>query len=281
MNILYCGDCHIADGLVLSALSLANHTTEPLNIHVLTMSLHTPEKDYHPIDPRLMAFLEARLRAVHPDSSVSVTDVGSLFEREIPLVNLGTRFTPYCMLRLFADELPLPDKLLYLDTDVLCRKDFSDFYHQDVSDIELAGVLDHYGRWFFRRNPFRMDYINSGVLLLNMAKIRETGLFRRCRTLCCTKKMFMPDQSALNKLAAAKRLQPRRYNEQRLLHSDTVFQHFTTSFRFFPRFRVVTVKPWEPEKMHHELKLHEYDPLLAQAEAFHRDFYEYAGGQPV
>lgn len=34
---------------------------------------------------------------------------------------MGTRFTPCCMLRLYADRIPeLPDRLLYLDTDVLC-----------------------------------------------------------------------------------------------------------------------------------------------------------------
>ncbi len=36
---------------------------------------------------------------------------------------MKTRFTPCCMLRLFADEiLELPDKILYLDNDVICRK---------------------------------------------------------------------------------------------------------------------------------------------------------------
>jgi len=74
--------------------------------------------------------------------------------------------------------------------------------------------------------------------------------------------MFLPDQSALNKLSVSKKRQPRRFNEQRKLRRDTVFQHFTTSFRFFPWFHTVTVKPWEIEKMHSKLKLHEYDTIL-------------------
>ncbi len=268
MNILYCGDRNIADGLVLSALSLANHTDEPLHIYVLTMSLVTPEKTYAPVPASLLQFLAQKLQETHPGSTVKCTDVAPLFAREVPEINLDTRFTPFCMLRLFADELPLPDKMLYLDTDVLCRGDFSEFYRQDLSGVEFAGTLDYYGRWFFRRKWYRMDYVNSGVLLLNMKRIRETGLFRRCREMCRTEKMFMPDQSALNRLAQQKRLVPRRYNDQRRLHRDTVFQHFTTSFRFFPWFRVVTVKPWEPEKMHRVLRLHEYDDLLAQWSAF-------------
>ena len=43
-----------------------------------------------------------------------------------------------------------------------------------------------------------------------------------------------------------------------------MFQHFTTSFRFFPWFHPVTVKPWDVERMHRVLKLHEYDDLLAE-----------------
>ena len=50
----------------------------------------------------------------------------------------------------------------------------------------------------------------------------------------------------------------------RKLHNDTVFQHFTTSFRFFPWLRALTVKPWQIERVQQELKLHEYDELLAE-----------------
>ncbi|MCD7884699.1 MAG: hypothetical protein LUI87_13495, partial [Lachnospiraceae bacterium] len=78
------------------------------------------------------------------------------------------------------------------------------------------------------------------------------------------KKMFMPDQSAINKLAAQKKLCSRAYNEQRRLHEETVFQHFTTSFRFFPWLHTLTVKPWQIEQVHEKLKLHEYDDILQE-----------------
>ena len=77
-------------------------------------------------------------------------------------------------------------------------------------------------------------------------------------------KMFMPDQSALNKLAVKKRILPRRYNDQRKLHDDTVIQHFSTTFRFFPWIYTVTVKPWQIDEVHDTLKLHEYDDLLEE-----------------
>lgn len=265
MNILYCGDDYIEEGLLISILSLLNNVDEPLGIYILTMQLKTAEKVYQPVSDTAAAFLHEQVRSVHPASFVQKIDITELFLQELPLANMGTRFTPCCMLRLFADLVPqLPEKILYLDNDVVCRQDCGSFYQQDIADYELAGVLDHYGKWLFRRSLARLDYLNSGVLLLNLRKIRETGLFHNCRQLCREKTMFMPDQSAINALASAKKFLPRRYNEQRKLHKDTVFQHFTTSFRFFPWLRALTVKPWQVERVQQELKLHEYDELLAE-----------------
>lgn len=259
MNILYCGDRNIADGLMISVLSLLRQVKEPLHIFILTMTCAGCE----PLPESLAKVLEQRV--CPGGGSVRLLDVSDLFDKEPPEANLETRFTPCCMLRLYADLLPeIPERILYLDTDVICRRDCREFYEQDMGKNEVAGVLDYYGSWFFRRNPFRRDYLNSGVMLLNMKRIRQTGLFRKCRSRCAEKKMFMPDQSAINKLALRKSIQPRRYNEQRKLHPDTVFQHFSTTFRFFPYIRTITVKPWQPERMHEVLHLYEYDDLLEE-----------------
>lgn len=263
MDILYGGDKKIEDGLLLSILSLLKNVEEPLHIFVLTMHFCAGEKEYHPISGPFAAALDKMVKKVNPDNSVSLIDITEMFYAEVPKANLDTRFTPCCMLRLFADEITdLPDKILYLDNDVICRKDCSRFFHQDISGYEFAGALDYYGRWFFRKNLLKSDYQNSGVLLMNMRMLRKSGLLRKCRKLCAEKKMFMPDQSALNKLAVSKKIVSRCFNEQHKLQKDTVLQHFTTSFRFFPRFHVVTVKPWDIERMHSELKLYEYDKLF-------------------
>ena len=263
MNLLYCGDQNIQDGLLISILSLLKHGSDELHIYVMTMELHTVQKDYHAIPDQTISFLNQLVQRTNRNSFVKKYDCTALFKRQIPQKNMGTRFTPYAMLRLFADQLPdLPAKLLYLDSDVVCRQDPREFYHQDITDVELVGVLDYYGRWFFHHSLTHLDYINSGVLLLNMEKIKQTKLFERARERCVKRWMFMPDQSALNKLAQAKRIVPRKYNEQHQLYDDTVFQHFTTSFKFFPLFKIQTIKPWEVQQVHDVLGIHEYDDIL-------------------
>lgn len=229
------------------------------------MNMQIEKKNLKGISDSSIEILDKKVKQENNNSFVKKIDITEMFYNNLPEKNMHTRFTPYCMIRLFADEIQeLPDKILYLDTDVICRRDFSEFYNQDISNYEIVGVLDHYGKWFFKKNILKMDYINSGVLLLNLAKIRETGLFKKCRKMCQEEEMFMPDQSAINKLAVAKKLQPRKYNEQRKLHKNTVFQHFTTSFRFFPWFHTLTIKPWQIDRVHEELKITEYDDIFEE-----------------
>lgn len=273
MNILYCGDKNIIHGVVISALSVAKNVNEPLSVYIMTIGCSINSKDYYAVESDFGEYLTNVLKGYNSKSQVRVIDITEMFHKEIPFANLDTRFTPGCMVRLFADSVAqLPRKVLYLDNDVICRKDFSLMYHSDMGDNEIAGVLDYYGKWFFKRKIIRFDYLNSGVLMLNLDRIRKTDLFARCRRMCIEKKMFMPDQSAINKLATSKRILPRRYNEQRRLKSDTVFQHFTTSFRFFPYIHTITVKPWQKDKLHSVLGIYEYDDLLDYASASVRNY---------
>ncbi len=264
INLLFCGDACVADGVLLSTLSVLEHMRQPLHIFLLTAAVDAEQGARRPMSADFAARLQRVVQGTHPDSRVTRVDLTEAFSQDPPIANMGTRFTPLCMLRLYADLVPeMPERLLYLDSDVLCRRDFSAFYGQDMTGVELCGVLDRYGSWFFRGGRWRRNYVNSGVLLLNMAEIRRSGLFARCRALCREKEMFMPDQTALNKLAR-KRLASRRYNEQADPRPDTVFQHFSTRFRFFPYVRTVTVKPWEEQRVHEVLGLQDYDGLYAR-----------------
>lgn len=263
MNILYCGDKNTADGLLLSVLSLLRTVREELHIYILTLRYGQGDILCQPLTGEFAAWLSELVRERN-GGEVRLFNIEREFAAFPPTANLETRFTPCCMLRLYADLLPLPDRILYLDYDVVCRRDFSELYNAPLEGVEVAGVLDYYGRWFFRRRLFRFDYLNSGVLLLNLPEIRRTRLFERCRERCRDVRMFLPDQSAINKLANEKLFFPRKYNDQRRLHDDTVLQHFSTTFRLFPYLHTVTVKPWDTERLHSVLGIYEYDGLLAE-----------------
>lgn len=266
LNILYCGDQNITQGVLMSTLSLCKHCNKKLNIYILTATVG----NHKAIEREFAVTLEKEVQSVNENSTVTLLDLSEKFHSYLPVANMNTRFTPLCMLRLFADEVAeLPDKLLYLDTDVMCRKDISSLYNTDIEDVEIMGVPDRYGKWFFG-NILKHDYLNSGVLLLNMKNIRESGLFLKCRQMCRDKKMFMPDQSALNKLANKRKL-PDIYNEQGKIKPDTVLKHFTTFFKFLPYFRAVTIKPWDEDKLHSQLHVFEFDDIINKAKGVYEN----------
>lgn len=260
MNILYCGDKGIEDGLIISVLSLIKHTKNKLNIYVLTMT----HMEHKPVSKKVISVLDKLVKKTNKDSSVSLLDITETYNKCIPTANVKTRFTPYCMLRLYADKIELPSKILYLDNDVVCYNNFEEFYNISNDNYELVGVLDYYGSHFFKKNIFKKDYLNSGVLLLNLDLIKKTRLFEKAREMCQTKEMLLPDQSALNKLCTKKKIVNRKYNEQHKLKADTVFRHFSTTFKIFPYIKPQTIKPWHIENMHNILKTYEFDDIIEE-----------------
>lgn len=272
MNILFCGDHNAEKGVLIAILSLLKQVDE-LHIYILTMTI---SGNYQPFSEQMTNYLTTRLEEENPKNTLEVIDCSALFAQQPPTVNMRTRFTPYAMLRLFADQLPqIPDRILYLDDDVIIRRTPQQFYEQPLEGVEMVGVLDYWGRFFFHNfHTHRLyDYLNSGVLLLNMKEIKRVGTFKKVRQIMATKRMFLPDQSALNKAISNKRVAPRCYNEQYRLRSDTVIQHFTTSFRFKPYLHTLTVKPWEVDRMHQVLHLHEYDDILTEYLAIIKQLY--------
>ncbi len=265
MNILFCGDKNILDGITISVLSLIKNCKkdEALNVYVLTMDYANKKKRYYAITEKDIAPLTTELKKANSKNTLKIIDVGEQFKKDPATANMRTYFTPYCMLRLYADGLPdFPDKILYLDTDVVCVGDPSKFYDMNMDNYEMAGVLDRYGSHIYRVPFGKKKYINSGVLLMNLKKIRETGLFKRARKACKKYPMVMPDQSALNFCSRYKKIVPTKYNDQKEITKDTVFRHFSNTFQFFPYFKVISIKPWNVKSLHNELNCHEIDDIL-------------------
>ena len=97
---------------------------------------------------------------------------------------------------------------------------------------------------------------------MNMKRIRETKLLSRALNLCNKKKVFLPDQTAINKFAKRKLILPSKYNEQKRLKDKTIIRHFSMSLKFFPKFKKQNIKPWHIDDVHNILKIHEFDDIF-------------------
>ncbi len=281
INLLYCGDKGIARGVLVSVLSLLEHTSDPLQIFIMTISYDAPESSKKqsrgrslahnssktiPFSAKSAAFLDKLVKEKNPKSSVTLIDATEPFVANLPKKNMGSYFTPASMLRLYIDLVPglkNLDRILYLDYDVLCRAPFAHLYNTDLTGVEAAGTLDIYGRHFYHYRGLRDDYMNSGVMLFNLPACYDAQIFKKSRDLCASRWMMLADQAALNKSIDHRLLMPRAFNEQgERPRDDTVFHHFSNNFKFWPYFHVQKVKPFEVDKIHDILKITEYDDLL-------------------
>ena len=263
MNILFCGDQGIAKGTLISILSIVKHNKEPLHFYVLTIKYD----GVNPFTVKSARVLDELVKKTNPKSFVKLIDATDVFVANLPKKNMSSYFTPCSMLRLYADKVPEIaelDRVLYLDYDVMCRGNIAEFYDTELDGIEAAGVLDIYGKNFYHYHGLlKFDYMNSGVMLFNMVECIKTRMFERAATLCAKRWMMLADQAALNKAIAHRVLVDRKYNEQEERpRQDTVLHHFSNNFKFWPYFRVQKVKPFEVEKVHKVLKIHEYDDIL-------------------
>lgn len=76
-----------------------------------------------------------------------------------------------------ADSLPGIDKLLYLDSDIIVRKDLAEIYQIDIDDVYAAAAFDTGIMYSAKTKQINStSYFNSGVMLLNLRRMREDNI---------------------------------------------------------------------------------------------------------
>lgn len=262
INLLICGNEKVFDGALTELISITNRTKETINCYIFTATLTRIKLEYTAIKDEQIEFLNKVVKSKNPENKVTKIDVTEIYEKEFKnCANEGAYCTPYTLLRLLADLVPeMPDKLLYLDIDMMAGGDISTLYNIDIEEYEYAAVKEKYGSWLIRP-----DYINAGMLLLNMKKIKETGLLEKAREKIKTKKMLFADQDAIFWSTTKKKLLPRIYNEQAKFNKkDTVICHFCKRLLLLPYPHTENFKQWHVEEVHKVLKCYYFDKDLEE-----------------
>ena len=260
VNILLCGNKKVFDGALTQLISMTNRTKENINCYIFTMDVSRLNPDFVSITDEQTTFLDKVVKSKNPNNKVTKVDVTELYEKEFASSkNENAYCTPYTLLRLLADLVPnMPEKLLYLDIDMMINDDISKLFNIDVSEYEYAAVKEKYGCWLIRP-----DYINAGMLLFNMKKIKETGLLEKARNKIKTKKMLFADQDAVYWSTEKKLLLPRKFNEQsKFDRKDTVVCHFCKRLLFLPYPHTENFKQWNIKEVHEVLKCYTFDSDL-------------------
>ena len=261
INIMFCGNEGVFDGALTCALSIMKRSrlTEPLKFYMLTMDVSHIKPEYLPITNEQVEFFDEVIKSYSPENSVECIDVTELYKEEFAgSPNESAYCSPYTLIRLLADRIEsLPDKILYLDIDIMFNRDINLLYSIDVSNVEYAAARDHYGKYLVSPN-----YVNAGVMLWNLGKMRETGLLVRARDLIRKKKLTFADQSAIIRSTTKKKMLPQKFNDQKFLHKHTVVRHFSKRLFWLPYPHTENIKQWHVERVRKVFKYRCFDDIL-------------------
>ena len=162
------GDYYI--NTYLTVLSIFKNTASRVNVHI--MHDETIEHAKKPL-AELAESLGQNIR-FHDVSSIDKT----------LLARLSKRFNVAAAYRLYALDCIEADRAIYLDSDIIVKKDLNVFDEIDLDDYFVAAVKNIGGLWKNRQKEkknkptidfLKLDrdtYFNSGMLFLNLKNIR-------------------------------------------------------------------------------------------------------------
>lgn len=120
------------------------------------------------------------------DCGFTFIQVGNQFEHVTMRIESITRPTYF---RLLLPDLLGEDKCIYLDTDVIVQDDLQELYDIDMADRYVAGAkapsyilwAEHSKKDYCRQAslPDMDQYINAGVLVMNLLQMRIDGIVKR------------------------------------------------------------------------------------------------------
>jgi len=261
VNILFCGNGYVFDGMLTCALSIMKRSSsnEPYTFYIYTMDVSHLKPAYTPIDDEMINYFDSVIKSYNKENRIIKTDVTEIYKREFAgSPNESAYCSPYTLIRLFADMIDgMPDKILYLDADIMFNRDIHLLYDIDITDYEYAAARDHYGKYLISPN-----YVNAGVLLFNLKKMKETGLLQKARDWIRKKKLVFADQSAIIRSTTKKKMLPQKFNDQKFLHRHTVIRHFSKRLFWLPYPHTDNIKQWDVTRVHRVFRYFCFDDVL-------------------
>jgi lipopolysaccharide biosynthesis glycosyltransferase len=165
--------------------------------------------------------------SVNGSLSLKFIDINNIIEDQSSLPSDSSSFPLNVYVRLFiAHFLPQTiEKAIYLDVDMIVKKDITDLWVTDMQEYTIAAVKDRSenigSAWGGITNYRELGldpsalYFNSGLLILNLKKWRRTNLTQEILKVISHNKVYagFPDQYGLNVVFANRWLElDKRWN---------------------------------------------------------------------
>lgn len=201
IHVTYCTDLAYVQHVAVALASLLEHN-DPANVCVHVVSPPLPEQDRSRLNTVAQRY-GTTLNYVPVDASV----VESL--REHMHISRAMYY------RILLPKLLDLKKVIYFDCDMVMEADVTELWNTDVEGCGCAGVDEENPGQTNRLGLSDDFYINSGVLVMNLAYWREHRVTERCFEWLVANEALaiLPDQDAINViLKGQKRKLPLKWN---------------------------------------------------------------------
>jgi lipopolysaccharide biosynthesis glycosyltransferase len=191
IRVVMASDKHLIRQLGITAMSAIQHSSLPLHFTLLT-----PDADA--ADPSWAAVTSLLERNGAQCHLMPISTTPSLLQ-------LASHLTPVTYYRLLVPDI-LPeafDRVIYMDCDVLVGRDLRPLWTLNIGEHAIGAAEDlMFDYWSHLGINEQLGYFNAGVLLLDLKRIRDHGLFTAALEFAQTNPSALTwsDQCALNKV---------------------------------------------------------------------------------
>jgi lipopolysaccharide biosynthesis glycosyltransferase len=208
IHVACCFDGRMAMPAGVLAASVAAATRDA---HVTFYMLHSPDL------PISIATLKQAL------DSDDFTIVDCVVSADRSSLSVNKQYSEAIYYRFFLPDFVKAERVIYLDTDMIVRRSLTELYDMDLGGAPVAATRDyaltchmddHEIPVVFKKTPMpvarycaeileldlsRVDYFNTGILVMDLEAIRQQRVIERCLEFCRTHSgLVMADQDAAN-----------------------------------------------------------------------------------
>lgn len=233
--IVFCSDRKFAPYAAVATLTLIKTSDFPVLVYWLV----------RPADVELAETLRAAMpKGAHKIEIMPVDDSAFAGWGEHYHVSRGA------YIRLLIPELLAHDRALYLDGDVMVRGSLAELLATDLGGCPIGGVANRRSDDLPAGSVCADTYINSGVLLMDLAALRRDRFREACEAIYRSRKgtLTWMDQDVINLYAEGrKHILDRRWNWQLRAHqiSDGGWRSLLDSGQATIIHFLGMVKPWQ------------------------------------
>lgn len=240
MHIAFCcDDCYITPASVMLESLLKNNRNRHIIAHTFTDDLN--ETSIEALRKLMESYQGELVTHQVPTEAIETMKKAPLAWEYLSITTYYRLMLPYVL----DDTVK---KVLYLDCDVMVRKNLEEYYDCPIKDGYVAGAHDIEEEQHSERLDL-LFYVNAGVLVMNVEAIKKSfsmaQMLQEMNRLMAQGGLTCGDQDIINILFANKiYLLPDAFNYQHGIHKKYVLQHKEEVNKAAVVHFITSDKPW-------------------------------------